>query len=360
VATIKKRPNDTYQVVIRKKGHPPVYKSFDKRAQAQVWAREAETALQVGTFVDFRLAEKTLLSDKLDDYLNEITPTKKSQRTEKAAIAHLRADLPHYVLASVTPKVVFGYAEARLLLVSSDTVRRELQILSEVFVSCQALWNLPCVNPVPEARQMLTRRRLLQPGIKRERRLFPGEQERLLAVKHKALKTPTQITEVIEFLLETAMRRGELAAMRKADINKKASTLRIPESKTDHQTGEKGRTIPLSQRAMQILDSLPARIDGSVWIYTDADAISRAFSRTVGMARRAYEAECLKEGNDVDAEYLTDLRLHDLRHEAASRLFEMGLSVPEVASITGHTDWDSLKRYTHPQADQIAKKLVAQ
>lgn len=358
MATIRQTKEGTWQVAIRRPGAKPVYKTLDKKAQAKIWARETESAMDAGSFEDFRKAEKTLLADMLDRYLEEITPTKKSQRTEKASIANLRAGLPHFVLASIIPQVVVDYATVRLKVVTSDTVRRELQILSEVFATCRALWGITCLNAVPEARQMLTRRRLLQPGIKRERRLFPGEQEWLLGVKHKALKTPTQITEVIEFLLQTAMRRGELAAMRKPDINKKASTLRIPESKTDHQTGEKGRTIPLSPRAMQILDSLPARIDGSVWIYTDADAISRAFSRTVAMARRAYEAECLKTGQDVDPEYLTDLRLHDLRHEAASRLFEMGLSVPEVASITGHTDWDSLKRYTHPDAGVIAKKMA--
>lgn len=358
MATIKKRPNGTYQVAIRKKGHPPVYKSFDKRSQAQVWAREAEQSMHVGSFVDFRQAEKTLLDDRLLAYLEEITPTKKSVRTERAAIANLRAGLAHYVLASVTPKAVADYSVARLQIVSSDTVRRELQILSEVYATCSALWNIPCINPVPDARQMLTRRRQLQPGVRRERRLFAGEQDYLLSVRHKRLTAPTQISEVIEFLLETAMRRGELAAMRRADISKATSTLRIPESKTDHQTEVKGRTIPLSGRALEILAKLPARIDGTVWMYTSADAISRAFSRTVVMARRAYEAKCIQEGREPDAAYLTDLRLHDLRHEAASRLFEKGLSLPEVASITGHSDWDSLKRYTHPQAVEIAKKLI--
>lgn len=57
------------------------------------------------------------------------------------------------------------------------------------------------------------------------------------------------------------------------------------------------------------------------------------------------------------AEKIENLRFHDLRHEATSRLFERGLSVDEVASITGHTDWRSLKRYTHPDAAKIAAKL---
>jgi integrase len=54
---------------------------------------------------------------------------------------------------------------------------------------------------------------------------------------------------------------------------------------------------------------------------------------------------------------IDDLRFHDLRHEATSRLFERGLTIMEVASITGHKTLQMLKRYTHPRADDLAKKL---
>jgi integrase len=54
---------------------------------------------------------------------------------------------------------------------------------------------------------------------------------------------------------------------------------------------------------------------------------------------------------------LKDLRFHDLRHEAISRFFERGLSVPEVALISGHRDPRMLFRYTHPRAEDIAAKL---
>jgi len=52
-----------------------------------------------------------------------------------------------------------------------------------------------------------------------------------------------------------------------------------------------------------------------------------------------------------------DLRFHDLRQEAVSRFFEMGLSVPEVALISGHKDYRMLARYTHMTADKVIKKL---
>jgi integrase len=54
---------------------------------------------------------------------------------------------------------------------------------------------------------------------------------------------------------------------------------------------------------------------------------------------------------------VTDLRFHDLRHEAISRFFEMGLSVPEVALISGHRDPRMLFRYTHLRAEEVGKKL---
>jgi len=54
---------------------------------------------------------------------------------------------------------------------------------------------------------------------------------------------------------------------------------------------------------------------------------------------------------------IEDLRFHDLRHEAVSRFFEMGLNVPEVALISGHKDYRMLARYTHMTAEKLCKKL---
>lgn len=54
---------------------------------------------------------------------------------------------------------------------------------------------------------------------------------------------------------------------------------------------------------------------------------------------------------------IVDLRFHDLRHEAISRFFELGLSVPEVSAISGHKDTRMLMRYTHLKPENIAQKL---
>ena len=54
---------------------------------------------------------------------------------------------------------------------------------------------------------------------------------------------------------------------------------------------------------------------------------------------------------------IEDLHFHDLRHEAISRFFEMGLSIPEVALISGHKDYRMLARYTHLRAEDLVGRL---
>lgn len=56
---------------------------------------------------------------------------------------------------------------------------------------------------------------------------------------------------------------------------------------------------------------------------------------------------------------IQDLRYHDLRHEGITRLFEQGLSINEVAIISGHTSWAMLRRYTNMSASDLAEKMNA-
>ncbi|EOB3111709.1 tyrosine-type recombinase/integrase [Yersinia enterocolitica] len=60
---------------------------------------------------------------------------------------------------------------------------------------------------------------------------------------------------------------------------------------------------------------------------------------------------------EANSDYLLDLRFHDLRHEATSRLAEI-FPMHELTKITGHKDPRMLMRYYHPRAEDLAKKLV--
>ncbi len=94
-----------------------------------------------------------------------------------------------------------------------------------------------------------------------------------------------------------------------------------------------------------------------VFSFNHCDTSTKAFGRAVKRARSAYEEQCSKVGHVPDAGYLQDLRLHDMRHEATSSLFERGLTSMEVASITGHKTLSMLQRYTHLSAEHLQAKL---
>ena len=85
--------------------------------------------------------------------------------------------------------------------------------------------------------------------------------------------------------------------------------------------------------------------------------LTAAFTRSCQRARAKYVEDCARAGREPDPNFLVNLHLHDMRHEATSRLFEKGLDVMEAASVTGHKTLAMLKRYTHLKAENLAKKL---
>jgi integrase len=129
------------------------------------------------------------------------------------------------------------------------------------------------------------------------------------------------------------MRRGEIAALEWKNIDLKARTALLLDTKN----GE-ARMIPLSINCTNTIKALPRNINGRLFNMTP-HAISYAFIRA---SKRAG---------------LTDLHFHDLRHEAITRFFEKGFNVMEVSSISGHKTLQMLHRYTHLRAEELAKKL---
>jgi len=86
------------------------------------------------------------------------------------------------------------------------------------------------------------------------------------------------------------------------------------------------------------------------------DAITRAFRRALKRAREVYVQECIAESRPPDETFLVVLRLHDLRHEATTRLAKI-FAMHELAKITGHKSSKMLLRYYHPKASDLAKRF---
>jgi integrase len=142
-----------------------------------------------------------------------------------------------------------------------------------------------------------------------------------------------EVEPFVRLALETALRRGELLALRWRHIDLERRVALIPDTKAGQP-----RMIPLSPEAIRLLTSKERKGEC-------------VLSLTPMALRRAWERLCARA--EVE-----DLRVHDLRHEALSRFSEMGLNTPELASISGHKDVRMLLRYTHVQPAALAVKLA--
>lgn len=342
MATIRKKGDYQWHVQIRRKGFPSQTKTFETKAAAEEWARDIESGMDRGIFVSRTEAESTTLKECLERYLNDVTPLKKGADKERSVIKKLQKhDLSSRFLATIRGADIAEYRDERLKTAAAATVTRELAVLSHLFNTAIREWRMESLrNPV----ELVSKPKIRN---SRNRRATLDEIETILA--HSGSR---ELPAIVRLLTETAMRRGELSKLTWANIDRTKRLAHLEDTKN----GE-DRIVPLSTKAMEALESVPRRISGKVFGMTP-DAITRAFNRAVTRAREAYERECKESNQEPVKGYLQDLRIHDLRHEATSRLFESGkFDMMEVASITGHKTMTMLKRYTHLKAEELAKKL---
>lgn len=346
MATITRRGDLQWQVKIRKKGYPAQSKTFNLRADAEKWARLIESEMDRGIFVDRTEAESTTLKEALERYLREVTPRKKGAVREGQRInAWINNLLSSRVLAAIRGADMAKYRDEQRQAGKSDaTIRLNLMVISHLFEIARKEWGMESLSNPCKNIQMPS-------GSKqRDRRFAEDEEERLLKALEEHCRSP-YIPPLARFAIETAARRSELVKLQWENINLKNRTAFLGDTKN----GE-DREIPLSSRAVSILAGIPRHISGRVFPVS-ADAISRAIAAARKKARTDYEKECRDAGQEPKKGYLEDFRLHDLRHEGTSRLFEKGLNQMEAASITGHKTLQMLKRYTHLKAEDLAKKL---
>lgn len=337
MATITQR-GSKWQAKVRRDGYPEKSKTFAKRADAEAWGRLQESEMDRGVWRDRSSAESTTFYALLGQYLTDVVPSKRGSEVEELRIKSLRNDdLSKYKLAAITPAVLADWRDRRLEAgCAGSTVSRELSIISAVLNWARRELMIQIENPVSMIRRPPS-------PASRTRRFEKNEEKRLMraledhaAEGEKKYREGTRnpwIKPIVLFALETAMRRGELLALKwdDVDLEKRTAFLQITKN------GE-SRTVPLSSRAAAVLEALPRSIDGRVFPVT-ADAL-----------KKTWERACERAG-------IEDFHFHDLRHEATSRLAEKLPNLIELASVTGHKDLKMLKRYYHPRAEDLARKL---
>ena len=327
MASIRFR-NGRHEAQVRRKGHAPLSKSFSSKTAAKKWIQAVETDMERG---EFKPRIDLTVGQLIKRYQTEVVPKQRAHQSTLVRCRRLRRELGKIRLSDLSPAHLASYRDERLKSITPSTLKRELSILSAAINTAIIDWGIPIpANPVRATR-------IPKYDDSRDRRLKQGEEQKLLAVATSVYQ------RAIIIAVETAIRRGELLNIRKSHIDFAKQILLIPDTKTD-----KPRTIPLSTRATKALrDQIKSLSDASV-VQMERD--SKLFTMSGPMFRHNIDRFRCK----VDME---DWRFHDLRHEATSRLFEKGLNMMEVASITGHEDLKMLKRYTHIRPETLVERL---
>ena len=324
----KWKSKTTYVVQVRRKGFKTLVKSFNMRANAQKWARHIENNLDQGLNADFSEASRVMIKDLLNRYLKERKHEhKKGWRMEEYRVGYMLEDpIADVNLLQLSSKDIAEWRDRRLEVVLGTTFNKDLSFLNVVTDIAINDWgySIP-FNPCKQFK------RLKEPRP-RTRRLEGDEQTRL--IEACALSDNKYLKSMVQFSIETAIRQGELLKLTHRQINWDDRIMILIDTKN----GE-DREVPLSEKAYLILRSQITRIDGCIFPMTK-DSLKFWFKQAKRRAK------------------IKDFRWHDLRRHACSLLFERGLSVPEVQSISGHRDPRILlSTYTKLDPKKIVKKL---
>ncbi|WP_224705110.1 tyrosine-type recombinase/integrase [Devosia aquimaris] len=381
--TIAQRKNGSWRVQIRKVGFPPESKDFVNHKAADEWGmRRLAEIMATGRLVNRRAAERTTFAAAIEAYIEKVTSKRPSEESRVAEEARLRRFLREeghlcgHALAHVTPEMMEAWRDRRLTerpsrgktgevgaredevvpagrfrkdgtlranaarrkpskpvgTIAPGTVKREMTLLKRIFDFAMRQYKLSA-NPLDHS---LVDRPSVQDA--RDVRITVREWERLL--KQCSASSNIWLAPFVELGLEIGARRGSLLKLLWSDVHLKESYIVLRGVKNSRNASEV-RTVEvgLSPRAIKILEAIPRSLDGRVFP-TTREAIVGGFKR----ARIRAELE--------------HFRLHDSRHELASRLVEAGWDMLDVMRQGDWRDPKSVARYYNAKGSHLGAKLA--
>jgi integrase len=329
IVTRKRRDGSNYytaQIVIRHKGkvHREA-KSFDRRQAANAWIGHREEELRAPGALE-RASKDPKLADVIDRYVAE--SRKQIGRTKAQVLRTIKNyDIAQMKCSEITSADLVSFVKA--LPVSPQTAQNYLSHLAAIFRLARPAWGYRLDRQTIKDAFVATKDLgLTTKGRSRERRPTLDELDRLMdhfgTVKTgRPASVPMQ--KIIPFAIFSTRRQEEIVTIRWKDYDGHRMLVR----NMKHPGDKLGNDIwcELVPEAVAYIESMPRQRE-QIFPFT-TDAVSAAFTRA-----------CQVLG-------IEDLHFHDLRHEGISRLFEMGMTIPQAASISGHRSWQSLKRYSH-------------
>lgn len=320
----------TAQIRLKRKGvivHTEA-QTFDRKANAVSWLKKRETQLAVPGAIERAGQNDPTLGEAIDRYMTESGKTVGKTKTHV-----LRAIKTYGISATRCSKIgseeIVAYVQE--LKVQPQTAANYLAQLTSVFAIAKPAWGYPLDRQaMRDAFEVTNRLGLTGKSKERDRRPSLDELDRIMnhyvAVKRTRPDSLTMLP-IVAFALFSTRRLDEICRILWADLDVKHSRVLVRDMKNPGEKEGNDVWCDLPTEALLIAQSMPKATDCIFPL--NKGSIGSSWQRAT---------EYLK---------IDDLHFHDLRHEGISRLFEMGLTIPQVATVSGHRSWQSLKRYAH-------------
>ena len=247
--------------------------------------------------------------------------------------------LRNHVLPALGTKAVAAVGRAEVaafhyrLRETPRAANRALMVLSKMYSLAEA-WGMAPASGNPC-------RFVLRYKEGRRERFLTEEEYRRVGRALRELEAegpgPAQAAAALRLLMLTGCRLSEVLTLRWSDVDRKSGELRLRDAKTG------ARMVPLTPAALEVLAGI-TRVRRSPWVFP-ARRRDRHLSTLTGYWHR------VRERAEVE-----DVRIHDLRHSFASRALALGLALPMIGRLLGHTDIGSTARYAHLSRD--AEKIA--
>lgn len=330
LSRVRKDGTTGYMVNIRiKRGGKIIHReseTFDREAVAIRWMEKREEAL----------AKPGALVPVVDPTL--ATVIAKYNLENRKAVGKTKVQVLRTICASNLAKMLCSKITspdivqfAKTITATAQTRGNYMSHLASVFKVARPAWGFPLdAQAMADARVVLKTLGLVSKSRERTRRPTLAELDRLMtfyeAAQRKRLDA-LPMCRIILFAIFSTRRQEEITLVVGEDLDRASLELIVRDMKNPgEKIGNDVRTT-LTPEALQIIDLQP-KTDGRIWPY-NSDSISSSFTKA-----------CKFLG-------IEDLHFHDLRHEGISRLFELGWTIPQVATVSGHRTWKSLQRYGH-------------
>lgn len=299
---------------------------FTKR-QAERKLAQIRTSIADGDWLDPIRRSGQTFSGFVEGPYHEFALTHFSPSSQRTELARMRALVRHFgavPLSAITQAHIQQYKNSRLRAVKVATANRDLVRLKHILamaVEWEHLKDNPARRVKPDREQN-----------KRVRFLEPAEFERLLA------HLPQDIRPLVTLAAYTGLRRSELFALTRYDVDLPRKRLRVVASKNGD-----ARFVPLPAPAVELLGALPKRVHDPV-------VFRRADGGPIGSFRVVWAVALRKAG-------IENFRFHDLRHTYASWLVQAGVPAFNVAALLGHRDLRMVTRYAHLDERHLAEAV---